>query len=79
MSINTRDGFWGQEALSSISKRLQKELPGLRGFSERNLKYMRAFYEAWVSALGERFSQFGTSECRKRGDSNSAAGSAALG
>lgn len=47
MSTNTRDGFWGQGALASISERLQKELPGLRGFSERNLKYMRTFYEAW--------------------------------
>lgn len=27
--------------------RLQKKLPGLRGFSERNLKYMRTFYEEW--------------------------------
>jgi len=51
VSTNTRDGFWGQGALSSISERLQKELPGLRGFSERNLKYMRTFYEAWSPLL----------------------------
>ena len=29
------------------SKNLHKELPGLRGFSERNIKNMRAFYEEW--------------------------------
>lgn len=27
--------------------RLQAELPGLRGFSERNLRNMRTFYEEW--------------------------------
>ncbi len=37
--------------LFSISKRLQKKLPGLRGFSERNLKYMRTFYEEWSPLL----------------------------
>ena len=30
-----------------ISERLQKELPGLRGFSENSLKNMRKFYEEW--------------------------------
>lgn len=51
VSTNTRDGFWGTGALSSISERLQKKLPGLRGFSERNLKYMRTFYEEWSPLL----------------------------
>ena len=32
-----------------ISQRLRQELPGLRGFSETNLKNMRSFYEAWNS------------------------------
>ena len=30
-----------------ISARLDKELPSLRGFSARNLRYMRMFYEEW--------------------------------
>ena len=47
VSTNTRDGFWGQGALSSISERLQKELSERRVFSERNLTYMRTLYEAW--------------------------------
>ena len=47
ISRNSRNGFWGTGAISSISCRLQQELPGLRGFSERNLKNMRIFYEEW--------------------------------
>lgn len=47
ISINSRKGFWGESALETISCRLQKELPGLRGFSGRNLQYMRTFYEEW--------------------------------
>ena len=33
--------------LGFISEQLRRELPGLRGFSENNLKNMRKFYEAW--------------------------------
>ena len=33
--------------IKAISKRLRNEIPGLRGFSETNLKNMRIFYEAW--------------------------------
>jgi predicted nuclease of restriction endonuclease-like (RecB) superfamily len=33
--------------LAAISEQLRKELPGLKGFSERNLKNMRTFYEEW--------------------------------
>lgn len=51
VSVNTRGGQWGKGALVSISNQLQKELPGLRGFSERNLKYMRTFYEEWQDYL----------------------------
>ena len=47
ISLNTRKGVWGTGALKIISDRLQKELPGLRGFSERSLKNMRSFYEEW--------------------------------
>ena len=47
VSQNTRKGVWGTGAIKAISGQLHKELPGLRGFSERNIKNMRAFYEAW--------------------------------
>lgn len=47
VSANTRKKNWGKGVLAQISERLTLELPGLRGFSERNLKNMRTFYEAW--------------------------------
>ena len=45
---NSRSGKWGTGALTTISNRLRKILPGLRGFSAENLKKMRLFYEAWT-------------------------------
>lgn len=47
ISANSRKGFWGKGAIDVISERLQRELPGLRGFSTRNLRNMRTFYEEW--------------------------------
>lgn len=47
ISLNSRNGFWGKGAIDAISAKLDKELPGLRGFSARNLRYMRMFYEEW--------------------------------
>ncbi len=47
ISENSRHHFWGTNAIETISKQLQQELPGLRGFSEGNLRKMRLFYEAW--------------------------------
>ena len=47
ISYNTRKGYWGKDAIATISKQLSIEMPGLKGFSSRNLKYMRAFYEKW--------------------------------
>lgn len=47
ISLNSRNGFWGKGAIDVISKQLDSELPGLRGFTSRNLRYMRTFYEEW--------------------------------
>ena len=47
ISVNSRNGFWGKGAIDAIAEQLDKELPGLRGFSARNLRYMRTFYEEW--------------------------------
>jgi len=38
---------WGSKVLKEISKKLQDELPGLRGFSLSGLKRMKFFYETW--------------------------------
>lgn len=47
VSVNTRKKNWGKGALAQISKQLRQELPGLKGFSETNLRNMRIFYEEW--------------------------------
>ena len=47
ISLNSRNGFWGQGAIEAISEQLSRALPGLRGFTSRNLRYMRTFYEEW--------------------------------
>jgi predicted nuclease of restriction endonuclease-like (RecB) superfamily len=47
ISENSRNHFWGTNAIETISIQLQQELPGLRGFSTSNIKNMRQFYESW--------------------------------
>lgn len=49
ISANTRTKNWGKGFIEGISELLRKELPGLRGFSARNLRNMRTFYEEWQS------------------------------
>ncbi len=67
ISANSREGFWGTGAIKTISERLRKELPGLKGFSETNLKNMRLFYEEWEpvfskSAISTLISSVATDE-----------------
>ncbi len=57
ISLNSRNGFWGKGAIDVISERLDKELPGLRGFTSRNLRYMRTFYEEWNMLDSYEFSE----------------------
>lgn len=41
--------------LETVSGELRREFPGLRGFSVRNLKYMRVFAREWRgNAIGQR-------------------------
>lgn len=47
VSSNSRKGTWGTGVISRISEQLRKELPGLRGFSEQNIRNMRTFAEYW--------------------------------
>ncbi len=56
ISLNSRNGFWGQGAIETISSQLERELPGLKGFSARNLRYMRTFYEEWDILDGGSYS-----------------------
>ncbi len=54
VSKNSRKGFWGTNSIEEISEKLQKELPGLRGFSATNMKNMRLFYEAWNNVINRQ-------------------------
>lgn len=38
---------WGSKVIDRLSQDLRREMPEVTGFSTRNLKYMRAFAEAW--------------------------------
>lgn len=73
ISANTRTKNWGTGFVDAISEQLRKELPGLKGFSARNLKYMRMFFEQWKQ-LESQNSADETAEL----SSNSADGSAEL-
>ena len=49
VSAHSREGTWGTGAIKTISEMLRRELPGLRGFSEDNIKKMRTFAEFGVN------------------------------
>ncbi len=51
VSRNSREGRWGTGAIEEISRLLQKELPGLRGFSVQNMRNMRQFFEEWGASV----------------------------
>jgi len=40
---------WGARVIDQLSQDLRGAFPDMKGFSPRNLKYMRAFAEAWPS------------------------------
>ncbi len=39
---------WGAKVIDRLSTDLKKEFPAMKGFSPRNLKYMRKFAETWT-------------------------------
>lgn len=41
------DRGWGAKVIDSLAKDLRRSFPEMQGLSPRNLKYMRAFAEAW--------------------------------
>ena len=54
ISEQSRNAQWGTNAIQAISDQLQQELPGIKGFSETNIKRMRLFYEAWAPVFENR-------------------------
>ena len=63
VSEHSRKSYWGTGAIGTISKQLKSELPGLKGFSEENIKLMRRFYETWKDI--ETDSVVGTTDLQK--------------
>jgi predicted nuclease of restriction endonuclease-like (RecB) superfamily len=47
-----REG-WGSRVIDRLAADLRREFPDMTGLSRSNLKYMRAFAEAWPQAEGE--------------------------
>ena len=51
VSHKTATEKWGTGVIDAISRRLQQEMPGLRGFSARSIHKMRHFFEIWREDL----------------------------
>jgi len=45
--VNQNKKGWGAKIIETLSKDLQKEFPTMKGFSPRNLKYMKKFSEMY--------------------------------
>lgn len=50
VSHKTKTEKWGTGVIDAISSRLQKEMPGLRGFSSQSIRRMRQFFETWCDS-----------------------------
>ena len=48
MVVNFLEEGWGAKVIDRLSSDLTKEFPDMKGFSPRNLKYMRSFAAAWT-------------------------------
>ena len=53
---------WGAKVLDRISKDIQDEFPGIRGFSVRNLKNMRQFYDNYRFLDSQEIGQLPTAQ-----------------
>jgi predicted nuclease of restriction endonuclease-like (RecB) superfamily len=45
--VRQKEQGWGSKVIDRLAADLRREFPEMTGFSPRNLKYMRAFAEAW--------------------------------
>ena len=48
--VKQKQFAWGSGFVSQLSADLMREFPEVRGFSVRNLKYIRQWHEYWVDA-----------------------------
>lgn len=49
-----QESNWGDKILDHVSKDLQSEFPETKGFSVRNLKYTKQFYEFYSSSIRQQ-------------------------
>ena len=47
LPFRTKTNAWGVKVINSLSKDLRNKFPAIKGFSARNLLYMRQFAEAY--------------------------------
>ncbi len=53
-SISEKENVWGAKLIEQTSKDLKAEFPDMKGFSVRNLKYCRHFYQFYTSSIGQQ-------------------------
>ncbi len=54
ISIATKNSEWGSKLIPQLSNDLKSEYPDVKGFSTRNLKYMRFFYDFYSDEIGQQ-------------------------
>ena len=56
MVVKQKASAWGDGFLARMSRDLQEAFPGIKGFSVRNLKYMRQWFQFWSAepAIGQQ-------------------------
>ena len=47
ISLRMQEHGWGSKVVDRLAGDLRREFPDMKGFSLRNLRYMRSFAEAW--------------------------------
>jgi len=53
-----RSADWGDKVVERVSEDLKKEFPSIKGFSKRNILYMRKWYLYWNDIVPQVVAQF---------------------
>ena len=56
------DSKWGNKFYANLSKDLMEALPGVKSFSETNLKYMKYFYQLYIQISPQLVDENGIEE-----------------
>ena len=46
--VKQKESSWGSNFIETLSQELKREFPSMKGFSTRNLKYMRQWFLFWI-------------------------------